>query len=71
MKGINDKGSKNYDLYQLAIRSTAKRMYPNYCNCDWSQDQGYNDMEYKTNFINSLTEEQKNNIIRAITRTYS
>jgi hypothetical protein len=23
-------------------------------------------MEYKTNFINSLTEEQKNNIIRAI-----
>ena len=66
MKGVNDKGSKNYDLYKMAIRSSAKRMYPNYCNCDWSQDQGYNDMEYKTNFINSLTEEQKNNIIKAI-----
>ena len=66
MKGVNDKGSKNYDLYKMAIRSTAKRMYPNYCNCDWSKDQGYNDMEYKTKFINSLTEEQKNNIIKAI-----
>ena len=66
MKGVNDKGSKNYDLYKMAIRSSAKRMYPNYCNCDWSQDQGYNDMEYKTSFINSLTEEQKNNIIKAI-----
>lgn len=66
MKGVNDKDSKNYDLYKMAIRSSAKRMYPNYCNCDWSQDQGYNDMEYKTNFINSLTEEQKNNIIKAI-----
>lgn len=48
MKGINDKGSKNYDLYQLAIRSTAKRMYPNYCNCDWSQDQGYNKKDPRT-----------------------
>ena len=66
MKGVNDKGSKNYDLYQLAIRSTAKRMYPNYCNCDWSKDQGYNDMDYKTKFLNSLTENQKNNIIKAI-----
>ena len=48
MKGVNDKGSKNYDLYQLAIRSTAKRMYPNYCNCDWSQDQGYNKKDPRT-----------------------
>jgi ribonucleoside-triphosphate reductase len=42
-KGVNDKGSKNYDLYQTAIRSTAKRMYPNYVNCDWSGDVGYNE----------------------------
>ena len=48
MKGVNDKGSKNYDLYQLAIRSTAKRMYPNYVNCDWSKDQGYNKDDPRT-----------------------
>ena len=48
MKGVNDKGSKNYDLYKMAIRSSAKRMYPNYCNCDWSQDQGYNKKDPRT-----------------------
>ena len=48
MKGVNDKGSKNYDLYRMAIRSTAKRMYPNYCNCDWSKDQGYNKDDPRT-----------------------
>ncbi len=47
-KGVNDKGSKNYDLYQMAIRCTAKRMYPNYFNCDWSQDQGYNPNDPRT-----------------------
>lgn len=35
--GINTKpGDPNYDLFQLAIRSSSKRMYPNYVNCDWS-----------------------------------
>jgi len=35
-KGINDKpGTKNYDLYQLAIKSLTKRIYPNIVNCDW------------------------------------
>ena len=48
MKGVNDEGSKNYDLYKMAIRSTAKRMYPNYCNCDWSKDQGYNKDDPRT-----------------------
>lgn len=36
-KGINDKpGTPNYDLKLLALESTAKRIYPNYANCDWS-----------------------------------
>jgi ribonucleoside-triphosphate reductase len=36
-KGINrKKGDPNYDLYQFALQSTAKRIYPNYANCDWS-----------------------------------
>ena len=30
-------GDKNYDLKQLALESMSKRIYPNWCNCDWSQ----------------------------------
>jgi ribonucleoside-triphosphate reductase len=42
MKGINDKpGTPNYDLYQLALHSTAERLYPNYANVDWSGNAGY------------------------------
>ena len=37
MKGVNDKpGNPNYDLFRLALKSTAKRLYPNYCNVDCS-----------------------------------
>ena len=36
-EGVNTKpGDPNYDLFKLAVRSSAKRMYPNYVNCDWS-----------------------------------
>lgn len=28
---------KNYDLKQLAMKAMSKRIYPNWCNCDWSQ----------------------------------
>lgn len=31
----------NYDLFQLALKSTAKRLYPNYANIDWSGNAGY------------------------------
>ena len=42
MKGVNrDPGDPNYDLYKLAIESTAKRLYPNYANVDWSGNAGY------------------------------
>ena len=42
MKGVNDKpGTPNYDLYKLALQSTAKRLYPNYANVDWSGNAGY------------------------------
>lgn len=37
-KGVNaDKSDINYDLKQLALKSMSKRIYPNWCNCDWSQ----------------------------------
>lgn len=42
MKGVNDKpGTPNYDLYKLALKSTSLRLYPNYCNVDWSGNAGY------------------------------
>lgn len=42
MKGVNRKpGDPNYDLFRLALKSTAQRLYPNYVNCDWTNDAGY------------------------------
>lgn len=43
MKGVNRApGDPNYDLFKLALRSTAQRLYPNYVNVDWSTNTGYN-----------------------------
>jgi ribonucleoside-triphosphate reductase len=51
MKGVNRKpGDPNYDLYQLALESTAKRLYPNYANCDWSGNAGYDPDDPRTYF---------------------
>lgn len=37
-QGINaSAGDPNYDMKQLALESMSKRIYPNWCNCDWSQ----------------------------------
>lgn len=42
MKGVNRKeGDPNYDLFKLACKSTATRLYPNYANVDWSGNAGY------------------------------
>lgn len=42
MKGVNRKPEDpNYDLFQLALKSTAQRLYPNYANVDWSGNAGY------------------------------
>ena len=42
MNGINRKpGDPNYDLFRMALASTAKRLYPNYANVDWSGNAGY------------------------------
>ena len=49
MKGVNRKpGEPNYDLYQLALQSTAQRLYPNYVNVDWSVNAGYDVNDPKT-----------------------
>lgn len=51
MRGVNRKeGDPNYDLFQLAIRSTSLRLYPNYANVDWSGNKGYDRNDPKTYF---------------------
>lgn len=36
-KGVNDsRNTPNYDMLIKALKSTAKRFYPSYFNCDWS-----------------------------------
>ena len=51
MKGVNrDPGDPNYDLFRLALKSTAKRLYPNYANVDWSGNAGYDRNDPRTYF---------------------
>lgn len=51
MKGVNRKeGEPNYDLFKLALKSTAQRLYPNYANVDWSGNEGYDKNDPKTYF---------------------
>ena len=51
MKGVNkEPGTPNYDLYRLALQSTAQRLYPNYANVDWSGNAGYDVNDPKTYF---------------------
>ena len=51
MKGVNRKPEDpNYDLFQLALKSTAQRLYPNYANVNWSGNAGYDINDPKTYF---------------------
>lgn len=51
MEGVNKKPEDpNWDLFQLALKSTALRLYPNYANCDWSGNAGYDKNDPKTYF---------------------
>ncbi len=67
-KGVNQElGDPNYDLFILALQSTAKRLYPNYCNCDWSVDGTSEATEKeKQEIIDSLTDDQRGKILDAI-----
>ncbi len=51
MKGVNRApGDPNYDMFRLALESTAKRLYPNYANVDWSGNEGYDRNDPRTYF---------------------
>lgn len=69
MKGVNDKpGTPNYDMKLLALKSTSKRLYPNYANCNWSANESWVeiDRKQKEEYINSLSEEQQEKIIELL-----
>ena len=54
MKGVNkEPNTPNYDLYQLALKSTATRLYPNYANVDWSGNAGY-DVNDPTTYFSTM-----------------
>ena len=54
MTGVNRKpGDPNYDLFKLALRSTAQRLYPNYANVDWSGNAGY-DINDPTTYFSTM-----------------
>ena len=69
MRGVNDKpGTPNYDLYRLALKSTSKRLYPNYANCDWSNNISGDDYDFeiRQNYINSLSDADYNKLIEKL-----
>ena len=43
-------GTPSYDLYRLALRSTAQRLYPNYANIEWSGNAGFDENDPCTYF---------------------
>lgn len=50
-KGVNRKpGDPNYHLFRKALHSTSLRLYPNYCNVDWSGNAGYDENDPRTYF---------------------
>ena len=54
MKGVNRKpGDPNYDLFQLALKSTSLRLYPNYANVDWTGNAGY-DLENPCTYFSTM-----------------
>lgn len=54
-------GTPNYDLYRLALSSTAQRIYPNYANCQWSNQTAavQFDRNQKHDALEQLQEENK------------
>lgn len=51
MRGVNQRpGDPNYDLFQLALKSTSLRLYPNYANVDWTGNEGYDVNDPRTYF---------------------
>ena len=69
MKGVNDRpGTPNYYLYKLALESTSKRLYPNYCNVDWSVQHSWeeDDVNQRQSYIDSLSSDNYKKLINLL-----
>ena len=69
MKGVNRApGDPNYDLFKLALESTARRLYPNYANCNvkMQEDWIHYDRQQKEEYINSLSPQDYNALIKRL-----
>lgn len=59
-RGINNKpGTPNYDLKLMALKSTSKRLYPNYCLTNWTNHEKMvdTDRKNKIDYVNSLSKD--------------
>ena len=68
-KGINrNPGDPNYHLFKKALLSTSKRIYPNYANCDWSNQKSWKkaDIEVKERVIGELNEIERQMFIERL-----
>lgn len=69
MKGVNNKkGTPNYYLFRKALKATAKRLYPNYANCNvkMQEDWIHYDRQQKEEYINSLSPQDYNTLIKRL-----
>lgn len=69
MAGVNRKpGDPNYDLFKLALKSTSKRLYPNYANCDVSMQKIANETDIKIRqaVLDELSVEEYKKLFEAI-----
>lgn len=68
-KGVNrHPGDPNYDLFRLALKSTSIRLYPNYCNCNWTvQNEWVSfDRENRQKIIDSLSKDEYQKLIEQL-----
>lgn len=63
--GTKDNPGPNYDLFRLACKSTANRIYPNYCNVDWTTNLIGNkfDRQQKIEALQIMKEKYEDNYI--------
>lgn len=67
--GVNRKqGDPNYDLFQMALRSTSQRLYPNYANGNASMQKDWveYDRKCKQDIIEGLSDDDYKKLIERL-----
>ena len=60
------KGTPNYDLFRKSLECTAKRLYPNYANVNWSVDLKFRqkDIDTKKQYLEKMTPENMAKLVK-------